>query len=117
MADATHYRRTVAIDEAHGWIAVSMHQSGSALNVEMSPSLTPVIGAVIARVKQLFDLGAIPDAVSALLRKDSALAATVRRIPGLRVAGAFDGFELAVRTILGQQVSVKGASTICGTLG
>jgi AraC family transcriptional regulator of adaptative response / DNA-3-methyladenine glycosylase II len=114
MADATHYRRTVAIDEVYGWIAVSMHKSGSALNVEMSPSLTPVIGAVIARVKQLFDLGAIPDAVNALLRKDPTLAATVRRIPGLRVAGAFDGFELAVRTILGQQVSVKGASTISG---
>jgi AraC family transcriptional regulator of adaptative response / DNA-3-methyladenine glycosylase II len=114
MADATHYRRTVAIDEAYGWLAVSMHKSGSALNVEMSPSLTPVIGAVIARVKQLFDLGAIPDAVSGLLRKDPILAAAVRRIPGLRVAGAFDGFELAVRTILGQQVSVKGASTISG---
>ena len=114
MADATHYRRTVAIDEAYGWIAVSMHKSGSALNVELSPSLTSAIGAVIARVKQLFDLGAVPDAVSALLRKDPTLAATVRRIPGLRVAGAFDGFELAVRTILGQQVSVKGASTISG---
>src|SRR5271154_3634251 len=60
MTDATHYRRTVAIDEAKGWIAVSMHKSGNALTVEMSPSLTPVIGAVIGRVKQLFDLGAIP---------------------------------------------------------
>jgi AraC family transcriptional regulator, regulatory protein of adaptative response / DNA-3-methyladenine glycosylase II len=114
MADATHYRRTVAIEAAKGWIAVSMHKSGSALNLEISPTLTPVIGAVIARVKHLFDLGAIPDSVSALLRKDPALAPTVRRIPGLRVAGAFDGFELAVRTVLGQQVSVKGASTIAG---
>jgi len=114
MADATHYRRTVAIDDARGWIGVSMHKSGSALNLEISPALTPVIGAVIARVKQLFDLGAVPDAVSALLRRDPMLADAVRRIPGLRVAGAFDGFELAVRTILGQQVSVKGASTIAG---
>jgi AraC family transcriptional regulator, regulatory protein of adaptative response / DNA-3-methyladenine glycosylase II len=114
MADDSHYRRTVAIDDAKGWISVSMHKSGVALNLEFSPSLSPVIGAVIARVKQLFDLGAIPDAVSALLRNDRTLAATVRRIPGLRVAGAFDGFELAVRTVLGQQVSVKGASTIAG---
>src|SRR5271156_3777181 len=66
MADATHYRRTVAIEDAHGWIAVSMHKSGSALNLEISPPLTPVIGAVIARVKHLFDLGAIPDSVGAL---------------------------------------------------
>jgi AraC family transcriptional regulator of adaptative response / DNA-3-methyladenine glycosylase II len=84
------------------------------LNLELSPSLTPVIGAVIARVKHLFDLGALPDAVSSLLRKDPLLAPTVRRLPGLRVAGAFDGFELAVRTVLGQQVSVKGATTISG---
>jgi AraC family transcriptional regulator of adaptative response / DNA-3-methyladenine glycosylase II len=114
MADATHYRRTVAIGSAKGWIAVSMHKSGSALNLEISPSLTPVIGAVIGRVKQLFDLGAAPDSVGKLLIEDEILAPTVSRLPGLRVAGAFDGFELAVRTVLGQQVSVKGASTIAG---
>ena len=114
MADATHYRRTVCIGAAKGWIAVSMHHTGNALNLELSPSLTPVIGAVIARVKHLFDLGALPDAVGSLLRKDPLLAPTVRRLPGLRVAGAFDGFELAVRTVLGQQVSVKGATTISG---
>ncbi len=68
--DATHYRRTVAIDDTQGWIAVSLAKSGIALDVEMSPSLAPVIGAVIVRVKQLFDLGAAPDAVSALLSQD-----------------------------------------------
>jgi AraC family transcriptional regulator of adaptative response / DNA-3-methyladenine glycosylase II len=114
MADATHYRRTVAIDEHTGWIAVSQGKKDNALNVEMSPSLTPVIGAVIARVKRLFDLGAVPDAVSAVLLQEPLLTDVVRRIPGLRVAGAFDGFELAVRAILGQQVSVKGATTLAG---
>ncbi len=113
-ADDTHYRRTVAIGAARGWIAVSLHESGSALNLELSPTLTPVIGAVIGRVKQLFDLGAAPDSVSLVLKQDEILAPTVRRLPGLRVAGAFDGFELAVRTVLGQQVSVKGASTLAG---
>jgi AraC family transcriptional regulator of adaptative response / DNA-3-methyladenine glycosylase II len=113
-ADETHYRRTVAIGAVKGWIAVSMHAGGSALNLELSPNLTPVIGAVIGRVKQLFDLGAAPDSVSTVLKQDAILAATVRRLPGLRVAGAFDGFELAVRTVLGQQVSVKGASTLAG---
>jgi AraC family transcriptional regulator, regulatory protein of adaptative response / DNA-3-methyladenine glycosylase II len=112
--DAAHYRRTVAIDDTHGWIAVSLAKNGVALNVEMSHSLAPVIGSVIARVKQLFDLGAAPDAVSALLSQDSALAAVVRRLPGLRVPGAFDGFELGVRAILGQQVSVKAATTMAG---
>jgi AraC family transcriptional regulator, regulatory protein of adaptative response / DNA-3-methyladenine glycosylase II len=114
MVDATHYRRTVAIEDQRGWIAVSLHKNARALNVEVSASLTPVIGAVIAKVKQLFDLGAAPEAVAALLGQDPLLGGAVRRIPGLRVAGAFDGFELAVRAILGQQISVKGATTLAG---
>jgi AraC family transcriptional regulator of adaptative response / DNA-3-methyladenine glycosylase II len=113
-ADATHYRRTVEIDGHCGWIAVCAARSGIALNLEMSQSLAPVIGAVIRRVKQLFDLGAVPDAVSALLTQDAGLAPIVRHLPGLRVPGAFDGFELGVRAILGQQVSVKAATTMAG---
>jgi AraC family transcriptional regulator of adaptative response / DNA-3-methyladenine glycosylase II len=112
--DATHYRRTVAFDQVEGWIAVSLARSGMALDVELSTSLAPVIGAVIVRVKGLFDLSAVPDAVSALLSRDPTLAGVVRRLPGLRVAGAFDGFELAVRAVLGQQVSVKAATTVAG---
>src|SRR5271168_897635 len=73
MADDTHYRRTVAIGNKQGWIAVSLHSSGNALNLQISPSLTPVIGAVIGRVKQLFDLGAAPDSVSMVLRQDDIL--------------------------------------------
>src|SRR5271156_3056083 len=92
MADATHYRRTVAIEEHQGWIAVSRGRKANALNVDVSPSLAPVIGSVIVRVKRLFDLGAVPDAVSVSLSQDPLLAKAVRRIPGLRVAGAFDGF-------------------------
>jgi AraC family transcriptional regulator of adaptative response / DNA-3-methyladenine glycosylase II len=119
MVDATHYRRSVSIEGKQGWIGISLYEkrgqkSGNALNVEISASLTPVIGAVIARVKQLCDLGAVPDAVSGLLMRDPLLGGVVRRIPGLRVPGAFDGFELAVRAILGQQVSVKGATTLAG---
>jgi AraC family transcriptional regulator, regulatory protein of adaptative response / DNA-3-methyladenine glycosylase II len=114
MADATHYRRTVSIDEHQGWIAVSLGKKPNALNVDVSPSLAPVIGSVIVRVKRLFDLGAAPEAVSLSLSQDPLLEKVVRRIPGLRVAGAFDGFELAVRAILGQQVSVKGATTLAG---
>jgi AraC family transcriptional regulator of adaptative response / DNA-3-methyladenine glycosylase II len=112
--DATHYRRTVAIDDHQGWIAVSLAASGVALDVELSQSLAPVIGAVIVRVKQLFDLSAAPDAVSASLSQDSKLKVIVGRLPGLRVPGAFDGFELAVRAVLGQQVSVKAATTMAG---
>jgi AraC family transcriptional regulator of adaptative response / DNA-3-methyladenine glycosylase II len=114
MVDPTHYRRTVAFGKTTGWIGVSMAKSGLALDLEISPSLSVHIGAIIARVKQLFDLSAAPDTVSAHLGRDALLERAVKRLPGLRVAGAFDGFELAVRTVLGQQVSVKGASTIAG---
>ncbi|HEY2684618.1 MAG TPA: AlkA N-terminal domain-containing protein [Steroidobacteraceae bacterium] len=114
MIDATHYRRTVSIGKAEGFIAASASKKGEAIDLEISPALSPHIGAVIARAKQLFDLGAAPDSVATHLGQDRLLQSTVKRLPGLRVAGAFDGFELAVRTILGQQVSVKGASTIAG---
>lgn len=112
--DATHYRRTVSIGRHAGWIAVTQAATGHALELELDSSLAPVIGAVIARVKRLFDLNATPQAVAECLRQDAILRPHVRRIEGLRVAGAFDGFELAVRAILGQQVSVKAASTVAG---
>jgi AraC family transcriptional regulator, regulatory protein of adaptative response / DNA-3-methyladenine glycosylase II len=112
--DATHYRRTVGLANRQGWIAVSLAKSGTALEVEISPALAPVVGAVIVRVKHLFDLSAAPEAVEALLAEDPLLRPLVRRLPGLRAPGAFDGFELAVRAVLGQQVSVKGASTLAG---
>jgi AraC family transcriptional regulator of adaptative response / DNA-3-methyladenine glycosylase II len=112
--DATHYRRTVEIGAHRGWIAVSHAASGSALDLEVSPSLVPVIGGVIVRVKNLFDLGAVPDAVASALSPEPLLRDTVRRLPGLRVPGAFDGFELGVRAVLGQQVSIKAATTLAG---
>jgi len=112
--DATHYRRTVRLQQHQGWIAVSLDRRGAALNLEMSQSLAPVIGAVIGRVKNLFDLGAVPDAVSGVLSQDRLLRPIVQHLPGLRVPGAFDGFELGVRAILGQQVSVKAATTLAG---
>jgi AraC family transcriptional regulator of adaptative response / DNA-3-methyladenine glycosylase II len=114
MVDDMHYRRTVAVGNRRGWIAVSMTPAGSALTVEVSPSLNAVTDALLPRIKRLFDLEAAPDAISELLLRDPRLKKTVRRLPGLRVAGAFDGFELAVRAVLGQQVSVKAASTVAG---
>jgi|SRR5579883_924056 len=114
MIDATHYRRTVSIGSAEGVIAVGAACRDDCIELEITPALAPHVGSIIARVKRLLDLGAVPDAVSRHLGQDPLLANTVRRLPGLRVAGAFDGFELAVRTVLGQQVSVKSASTLAG---
>ena len=65
------------------------------------------IGQVVSRCRQLFDLDADPQAIAAALAADEVLAPLVAARPGLRVPGAYDGFELAVRAVIGQQVSVR----------
>jgi AraC family transcriptional regulator of adaptative response / DNA-3-methyladenine glycosylase II len=65
-------------------------------------------------LRNLFDLGARPDLIAAHLMKDKLLKKSVTSSPGLRVPGAFDGFEMAFRAILGQQITVKAATTIAG---
>jgi AraC family transcriptional regulator of adaptative response / DNA-3-methyladenine glycosylase II len=108
------YRRTVRLGDTAGWIAVRDHPDRRALTVELTHSLTPVLPALLGRLRHLFDLSARPDVITEHLASDPALAAAVRRNPGLRVPGAFDGFELGVRAILGQQVTVKAATTLAG---
>src|SRR6201999_3697578 len=72
--------------------------------------------AIIARVRRVFDLAADPAAIGQHLAKDPALAPLVARRPGLRVPGAWDGFELAIRAILGQQITVVAARGLAGKL-
>ena len=72
------------------------------------------VGQVVSRCRRLFDLDADPQAIDAALAANEALARLVTARPGLRVPGAYDGFELAVRAVLGQQVSVPAASTLTG---
>jgi AraC family transcriptional regulator of adaptative response / DNA-3-methyladenine glycosylase II len=72
--------------------------------------------SVVSRVRRLFDLDADPVAVDAHLGADPMLAALVRKRPGLRSPGAVDGFEMAVRAVVGQQISVRRAATVLGQL-
>ena len=106
------YRRTVRIPidgkEHSGWIAVEMSPGKPTLRVALSASLTKALPPVLSRVKALMDLACHPAEVA------QALGALAKRHPGLRVPGAFDGFEMAVRAILGQQVTVAGARTVAG---
>ncbi len=74
------------------------------------------VGRVVSRCRQLLDLDADAYAITGVLAADDVLAPLVKARPGLRVPGAYDGFELAVRAVLGQQVSVAGASTLAGRL-
>jgi AraC family transcriptional regulator of adaptative response / DNA-3-methyladenine glycosylase II len=106
------YLRTIRLGRHTGWIKVTHAPEKHALRVEFTRSLVPVLPALLGRLRDLFDLAARPDLISAHLRKDPLLKAGVRANPGLRVPGAFDGFELAIRAILGQQITVKAATTI-----
>jgi len=106
------YRRTARIivdGKRHdGWIEVAMSQKKPALRVAVSASLAKALPPVLSRVKALMDLACHPAEVA------RSLGPMARRRPGLRVPGAFDGFEVAVRAILGQQVTVAAARTIAG---
>jgi AraC family transcriptional regulator of adaptative response / DNA-3-methyladenine glycosylase II len=85
-----------------------------ALGLE-APS-TKGLGKLVAQVRRVFDLDADPREIAAVLGEDRLLKPSLRLRPGLRVPGAWDGFELAVRAILGQQVSVAGARTLLSRL-
>jgi AraC family transcriptional regulator of adaptative response / DNA-3-methyladenine glycosylase II len=108
------YLHTVKLGVHTGWVRVRHMPATPALLVELPHSLTPVLPAVLQRLRHLFDLSARPDVIAEHLSQDSLLTDAMARNPGLRVPGAFDGFELAVRAILGQQISVKGATTLAG---
>jgi AraC family transcriptional regulator, regulatory protein of adaptative response / DNA-3-methyladenine glycosylase II len=109
---ATTYARTVQLGNAKGWVSVTQSRKTHALVVEFSHTLTPVLPALLRRLRALFDLDARPDVIAAHLGRDGRLEPAVRANPGLRVPGAFNGFELGLRAILGQQVTVKAATTI-----
>jgi AraC family transcriptional regulator of adaptative response / DNA-3-methyladenine glycosylase II len=102
------YLRTVRIGARVGWIRVRPSSRRHALTVEIAPALGRVIPAVLMRVRRLFDLGAEPERISQRLGR---LAASC---PGLRLPGAFDGYEVMIRAVLGQQISVKAATTLAG---
>jgi AraC family transcriptional regulator, regulatory protein of adaptative response / DNA-3-methyladenine glycosylase II len=106
------YARTVRLGTASGWIRVTPSKKTHALMVEFTHTLAPALPALLARIRALFDLDARPDLIAKHLRKDERLAEAIKANPGRRVPGAFDGFELGLRAILGQQVTVNAARTI-----
>jgi AraC family transcriptional regulator of adaptative response / DNA-3-methyladenine glycosylase II len=110
------YQRSVQMDGKTGWINVSHLPERGQLALQVAPSLSGVLMPLLAKVRSQFDLEANPSVIQAHLATDSLLAQQMERTPGLRVPGAFDIFELAIRAVLGQQVSVAGATTVSGRL-
>jgi AraC family transcriptional regulator of adaptative response / DNA-3-methyladenine glycosylase II len=108
------YLRALDVDGCLGWIAAEPLPDEAALRVRVSETLVPALPALLVRLRALFDLDANPRAIAEHLRTDPQLRGAVTRRPGLRVPGVVDGFELALRAVLGQRISVRAASTLFG---
>ncbi|CAN5784298.1 AlkA N-terminal domain-containing protein [soil metagenome] len=115
-ADQAAYVRSVQLDGKTGWIRVTHLPHSQQLALQVAPGLSSVLMPLLAKVRSQFDLEANPAVIQAHLASDALLAAQIARTPGVRVPGAFDHFELAIRAVLGQQVSVAGATTVAGRL-
>ena len=102
------YARSVQLDGVQGTVAVERADTNALRATVRFPKLS-ALPSIIARLRRVFDLAADPMAIAAHLAKDPALAPLVKARPGLRVPGAWDGFELAVRAVLGQQITVSAA--------
>lgn len=109
-----HYTRSLRHGELSGTLRVDHDAAAHALILRV-PVWANLLD-VVQRIRRLFDLDADPLAIGEHLAQSPLLRPLVRRSPGLRVPGAWDGFELCVRAILGQQVSVRGATTLAGRL-
>ena len=115
------YWRTVAVDGRAGWLSVRCRSPAAssdraALTVEYSASLRPVRPVLGAALRRQFDLDLPLEEVTATLDRDPLLRRLRGRRPGLRLPGTVNRFELALRAVLGQQVTVRGASTLAGRL-
>jgi len=110
------YRRSLVSRDQHGVLEVRALSRERALEMRIRFPESACLLQIVTRVRAMFDLAADPAAIARHLRHDPLLGPLVKRHPGLRVPGAWDGFELAVRAVLGQQVTVRGATTLAGRL-
>lgn len=106
------YARVLRLTHGLGVAALTLHDDHVACELELADLRDTAVA--IGRVRRMLDLDADPVAIDSVLGADEALRGLIEATPGLRVPSHVDGFELAVRTIVGQQVSVAGANTVLG---
>jgi AraC family transcriptional regulator of adaptative response / DNA-3-methyladenine glycosylase II len=104
------------LNGSYGWLEVSLNKGNDGLDVRVQFGDPRSLFLIIERIRAMFDLNADWAAIAQGLAADPVLAMRMQANPGLRVPGCWNGFELAIRTILGQQVTVKGATTLAGRL-
>lgn len=113
-ADA--YSRSFVEEGTPGWLSVSALPGDQALGLRLHGVRMSALSPIVARVRRMFDVDADPLAIMKVLGADTLLAPLAQRWPGQRLPGAWDGFELAVRAVLGQQISVAAARTLAARL-
>jgi AraC family transcriptional regulator of adaptative response / DNA-3-methyladenine glycosylase II len=116
VVEGETYRRTIEWEGEAGTLEVSPVPRRRKLELRVIAGSAGRLADVVPRVRRLFDLDSDPLDIDAVLGRDPLLRKLVRSRPGLRVPGAWDAFETAVRAILGQQVTVRAATTLCGRL-
>ncbi|HET6806769.1 MAG TPA: AlkA N-terminal domain-containing protein [Frateuria sp.] len=111
------YARVFGPVDAPGWLRLSAWPGDEhALKLELHCPQPARMLPVVTRLRRMFDLDAEPGAIAATLGAGGILAPLLRRRPGLRLPGGWDGFEIAVRAVLGQQVSVAAARTLAARI-
>lgn len=110
------YRRTISLHGRDGYFEVSLAEGRDALRLRIAFGDPQSLFTIVERVRAMFDLNADWSAIVQNLRSDPILRARVDADPGIRVPGCWNGFELAVRAILGQQITVKGATAMAGRM-
>jgi AraC family transcriptional regulator, regulatory protein of adaptative response / DNA-3-methyladenine glycosylase II len=113
LVDEHSYARVLGPADAPGWLRLSAWPGGEhALRLQLvCPQPMQLLG-VVTTLRRMFDLDANPQAIADTFRHDAILGPLLARRPGLRLPGGWDGFEIAVRAILGQQISVAAARTL-----
>ncbi len=111
-----HWHRHLLLDGQVGHIEVSHSVADQALLCRLSVPATASLYSLVTRVRNLFDLNADPLEIATTLSQDRVLKQRLAEQPGIRVPGCWDSFELAVRAIVGQQISVTGATTVMGRI-
>jgi len=114
--DGDAYRRTVRLGDEAGVLELRPDTREGFLTLSLHGLSTGALFEAVTKARELFDLDAPVDEIGAVLGRDAHLAELLRESPGVRVVGAWDGFELSVRAILGQQVSVAAATTLAGRI-
>ena len=114
--DEQSYRRTISMNGSDGYFEVSLDHTRDAVAVNVQIADPRLLYLIIERIRSMFDLNADWSVIAENLGADPALTSRIRAEPGLRVPGCWNGFELTVRAILGQEITLKRATMLAGRI-